>query len=160
VRECIDRFGGLIWSIARRVARNRADAEDIVQEIFADVWRSAGRFDPAQGSEEVFVTMIARRRLIDRMRRATQRGRARPSDDDMAAPGWAEVCLSADSCIEAQTAREAVMLLRPELQLVLKLGLLQGLSHAEIANALQIPLDTVKTMMRSGLTQTRELMGT
>src|SRR5260370_2342586 len=69
VRECIDQFGGLVWAIARRFTRNRADAEDAVQEIFTDIWRSSGRFDPAQGSEKVFVTTIARRRLIDRWRR-------------------------------------------------------------------------------------------
>src|SRR5512145_3131135 len=69
VRECIDEFGGLVWAIARRMARTRADAEDAVQEIFVDVWKSAGRYDPSQGSEKVFVTTIARRRLIDRLRR-------------------------------------------------------------------------------------------
>ena len=53
VRECIDEFGGLIWAIARRMTRSRADAEDAVQEIFVDIWRSAGRFDAAQGSEKV-----------------------------------------------------------------------------------------------------------
>ena len=50
VHECIDQFGSLIWSIARRLTRTRADAEDAVQEIFTDVWRSAGRFDPNQGN--------------------------------------------------------------------------------------------------------------
>src|SRR5512133_2795665 len=69
VRQCIDEFGGLVWAIARRMTRSRADAEDAVQEIFIDVWRSAARFDAAQGSEKVFVTTIARRRLIDRIRR-------------------------------------------------------------------------------------------
>ena len=49
VRECIDQFGSLIWSIARRLTRSRADAEDAVQEIFTDIWRSAARFDPSQG---------------------------------------------------------------------------------------------------------------
>ena len=49
VRECIDEFGGLVWAIARRMTRSRADAEDAVQEIFVDVWRSAARFNTAQG---------------------------------------------------------------------------------------------------------------
>jgi RNA polymerase sigma factor (sigma-70 family) len=69
VRECIDEFGGLVWAIARRMTRSRADAEDAVQEIFVDVWRSAARYDSVQGSEKVFITTIARRRLIDRIRR-------------------------------------------------------------------------------------------
>lgn len=60
VGDCIDEFGGLVWAIARRMTRSRADAEDAVQEIFVDVWRSAGRFDPAQGTAKVFITTIAR----------------------------------------------------------------------------------------------------
>jgi RNA polymerase sigma-70 factor (ECF subfamily) len=157
-RECIDRFGGLVWSIARRVTRTRAEAEEVVQEIFVDLWRTAGRFDPEQGSEEVFVTMVARRRLIDRMRRATQQGRPR-SNNDVGSLGWANAGATVDSCPEALAARQAVMRLRPELRKVLELGLLQGLSHAEIAKALQLPLETVEAMMRRGLIQTRELMG-
>jgi RNA polymerase sigma-70 factor (ECF subfamily) len=157
VRECIDRFGGLIWSIARRVTRTRADAEDAVQEIFADLWRSAGRFDPAQGSEEVFITMIARRRLIDRMRRAAQRDRPH-SIANIDALGWPDPSYGADMSAEAQAAGRAVMQLRPELRKVLELGLLQGLSHSEIANRLEMPLETVKILMRRGLSQVRELM--
>lgn len=158
VRECIDRFGSLIWSIARRVTRNRADAQDAVQEIFTDVWRSAGRFDPSQGSEEVFVTMIARRRLIDRMRRAAYQEQAR-SINDIDALGWTHPDNRNFVCPEAQAAAGAVMLLRPDLRKVLELGLLQGLTQSEIANVLEMPLEAVKALMRRGLNQTRELMG-
>jgi RNA polymerase sigma-70 factor, ECF subfamily len=158
VRECIDQFGSLIWSIARRLTRTRADAEDAVQEIFTDVWRSAGRFDPAQGSEKVFVATIARRRLIDRMRRAAHQARTE-STDDIDSLGFADQSNSAEVCAEAQAAARAVMQLRPEQRQVLELGILQGLSHSEIADVLQMPLGTVKTMMRRGLIQVRELMG-
>jgi RNA polymerase sigma-70 factor, ECF subfamily len=65
----------------------------------------------------------------------------------------------AETCAEAQTAARAVMQLRPEQRQVLELGLLQGLSHSEIADTLKMPLGTVKTMMRRGLIQVRELMG-
>ncbi|MDP9065324.1 MAG: RNA polymerase subunit sigma-24, partial [Pseudomonadota bacterium] len=54
VRECIDEYGALVWSIARRLSRTPADAEDATQEIFLDIWRSAGRFDATQGSDKVF----------------------------------------------------------------------------------------------------------
>ena len=139
------------------MTRNRAEAEDAVQEIFADVWRSAARFDPTQGSEEVFVTMIARRRLIDRMRRTAPQDRtgAIANVDSL---GW-DNGNNAKVCAEAVAADQAVMQLRPELREVLKLGLLQGLSHAEIAAALGIPLETVKARMRRGLIQVREFRG-
>jgi RNA polymerase sigma-70 factor, ECF subfamily len=158
VRDCIDQFGSLIWSIARRLTRTRADAEDAVQEIFTDIWRSAGRFDPNQGSEKVFVATIARRRLIDRLRRLSNQGTTE-STDEIETLAWADPGIHAETCAEAQTAARAVMQLRPEQRQVLELGLLQGLSHSEIAEALQMPLGTVKTMMRRGLIQVRQLMG-
>jgi RNA polymerase sigma-70 factor (ECF subfamily) len=63
VAECIDRFGGLIWSLARRLSAGPADAEDAVQEVFIALWENAGRFDPEKGAEVTFVAMIARPRL-------------------------------------------------------------------------------------------------
>ena len=69
MQACMDRFGGLVWSLARRVTRSTAEADDAVQEIFVDLWRSASRFDPSIANETTFVAMIARRRLIDRGRR-------------------------------------------------------------------------------------------
>ena len=158
LRACIDEFGSLVWSIARRLSRTRADAEDAVQEIFTDVWRSAARFDPAQGSEKVFIATIARRRLIDRLRRLSNQGTT-TSTDEIDSLTWADPGMHTETCAEAQTAARAVLQLRPEQRQVLELGLLQGLSHSEIAEALQMPLGTVKTMMRRGLIQVRELMG-
>jgi RNA polymerase sigma-70 factor (ECF subfamily) len=154
-RECVDRFGDLVWSIARRYSRTAAEAEEAVAEIFADVWRSAVRFDPAQGAEILFVATIARRRLIDRMRHAARR-------DDMQSIAaqslsWFDLGSGAASP-EAQAAGRAVMQLRPELQRVLELAVLQGLDHSEIAEVLGLPLGTVKKMVHRGLIQVRELM--
>ena len=73
VQECLDAYGGLVWSLARRMFQSRDDAEDAVQEIFVDIWRNADRFDPAQASETTFIAMIARRRLIDRLRYSNRR---------------------------------------------------------------------------------------
>ena len=158
VRECMDQFGGLVWTIAWRMTRNRADAEDAVQEIFTDVWRSAARFDPAQGSEKVFITTIARRRLIDRLRRSQQRP-PMESEDALEDIGWADPGTRAEVCAEAATAAQAVARLKPDQQKVIELGVLNGMSHQEIADALKMPLGTVKTQMRRGLIQLRLLMG-
>ncbi|MFM8699347.1 MAG: RNA polymerase sigma factor, partial [Phycisphaerales bacterium] len=73
MQACMDRFGGLVWSLARRVTRSTAEADDAVQEIFVDLWRSSSRFDPSIANETTFVAMIARRRLIDRGRRRQRR---------------------------------------------------------------------------------------
>ena len=157
VSECIDEFGGLVWALARRLTRTRADAEDAVQEIFTDVWRSAGRFDASQGSEKVFISTIARRRLIDRLRRSSKEPATEPVDVlDLA--DWSEPGSHAEVCVEAERAAKAVAQLRPEQQRVLQLGILNGMTHSEIAASTGMPLGTVKTNMRRGLIQVRELM--
>ena len=74
VRECMDRYGGLVWSLARRFLYSSNEAEDAVQEIFLDLWKHAGRFDPNVAAEATYVAMIARRRLIDRVRKRTRGG--------------------------------------------------------------------------------------
>ncbi len=158
VRACMDEFGGLVWTIARRLTRTRADAEDAVQEIFTDVWRSAGRFDPVRGSEKVFISTIARRRLIDRLRRA-KHVPMMESEDVLERIGWADSGDRGEICAEAVNAAQAVAQLKPDQQKVIELGVLNGMSHQEIADALQMPLGTVKTQMRRGLIQVRSLMG-
>lgn len=157
VRECIDEFGGLVWAIARRMTRSRADAEDAVQEIFIDVWRSAGRFDAAQGSEKVFITTIARRRLIDRIRRGKMSQMMDPVDalEDVK---WAEPGNDGEVRVEAERAAAVVARLRPDQRKVLSMGLLEGMTHSEIATATGMPLGTVKTQMRRGLIQVRQWM--
>jgi RNA polymerase sigma-70 factor (ECF subfamily) len=157
VAECIDQFGALVWAIARRLSPNRDDAEDAVQEIFVDVWKSAARFDPAQGTEKVFITTIARRRLIDRLRRHSQLPEFAPTEE-LDVVGWAEPGTRGEISVEAERAAEAVARLKPDQQKVIELAVLHGLSHSEIAAKTGMPLGTVKTQMRRGLIQVRELM--
>src|SRR5687768_16447720 len=73
VQDCLKTYGGLVWSLARRMLRHPDDAEDVVQEIFIDVWKNAARFDPSRSSETTFIAMIARHRIIDRIRYAARR---------------------------------------------------------------------------------------
>jgi len=157
VRDCIDEFGGLVWAIARRMTRSRADAEDAVQEIFVDVWKSAGRFDPAQGSEKVFITTIARRRLIDRIRRARMI-HLMDGEEALDDVRWAEPGNEGEIRVEAERAAAVVARLRPAQRKVLSMGLLEGMTHSEIASATGMPLGTVKTQMRRGLIQVRQWM--
>jgi RNA polymerase sigma factor (sigma-70 family) len=157
VHECIDTYGALIWSLARRLTRTPADAEDAAQEIFLDIWRSAGRFDPSQGSDKVFIAMIARRRLIDRLRRISSEP---PLDsvDVFETVAWSDPGTAAAISHEAEQAARALQELRPEQRRVLELGLLHGLSQSEIAARLGMPLGTVKSFMRRGLIRVREFM--
>ena len=158
VQDCLDAYGGLIWSLARRMCANSDDAEDAVQEIFIDVWKNAGRFDEIQASETTFVAMIARRRLIDRLRKTNRQPNTDSLEDILIEPvngKQQDLQLS----VEAKEAAEAMKNLRPEQRQILHLSIVQGFSHQEIADALKMPLGTVKTHARRGLMQVREYLG-
>ena len=158
VEECLNRYGGLVWSIARKMLRNSDEAEDAVQEIFVDVWKNAGRFDETKASEATFIAMIARRRLIDKIRHSARRISADSLDDVLLEP-FTRADKDVQTAIEAQQAAEAMRNLRPEQQQVLRLSIIQGMSHQEIADALALPLGTVKTHARRGILQVREFLG-
>ena len=158
VQECLSTYGGLVWSIARKLLRNPDDAEDAVQEVFVDVWKNAGRFDETQASETTFIAMIARRRVIDRIRHSTRRISADSLDDVLLEP-FMRADQTMQMSVEANEAAKAMRTLRPEQQQVLRLSIVQGMSHQEISDATGMPLGTVKTHARRGLTQVREVLG-
>ncbi len=158
VDECLKKYGGLVWALSRRMLRNQDDAEDAVQEIFLDIWKNAGKFDETQSSETTFIAMIARRRLIDRIRFSSRRISADALDDMTAEPAD-RADRKMQTTLEANDAVKALNSLRPEQQQVLQLSIVQGLSHQEIANRTGLPLGTVKTHARRGILQAREFLG-
>jgi RNA polymerase sigma-70 factor (ECF subfamily) len=155
VQECMNRYGGLIWSLARRMAPQAAD--DAVQEIFIDLWKSAGRFDPSKASEKTFIATIARRRLIDRLRRQGRRPQMRslPEPDDPTAEPSVDEHLVIQRGAEARSAARYLNELRPEQRQVIRLSVVEGMSHSEIANATGIAIGTVKSHIFRGLAQVR-----
>lgn len=158
VQDCLNTYGGLIWSLARRMSPNPEEAEDAVQEIFIDVWKNAARFDETQASETTFVAMIARRRLIDRLRKTNRQPNVDSLEDILVEPANDRE-QDLQVCVEAKEAAEAMKNLRPEQRQILHLSIVQGFSHQEIADVLKMPLGTVKTHARRGLIQVREFLG-
>jgi RNA polymerase sigma factor (sigma-70 family) len=158
VAQCLDRYGGLVWSVARSWSDNAADAEDATQEIFIALWKSAARYNPSVGSEAVFISTIARRRMIDRLR---SKGR-RPSTEEFDESVMFELADSAPDqgmvAAEAAIAVRAVAQLEAGQQQVLMMGVVQGMTHSEIATVTGKPLGTVKTQLRRGLIRVRELI--
>jgi RNA polymerase sigma-70 factor (ECF subfamily) len=158
VADCMQRYGGLVWSLARRWSASAADAEDAVQEIFVDVWKSAARYDRSLGPEKVFVAAIARRRLIDKLRARDRRPRTETLDEATLAeadePGEDSGMLAAEAAI----AERAIAQLDEVQQQILLMGIVGGMSHSEIAEATGRPLGTVKTQLRRGLNRVRALL--
>lgn len=155
MRECIEVFGSLVWSLALRSTQHRQEAEDAVQDIFLSIWRVADRYRPELGSETVFVATIARRHLIDRFRR---RPVTMQSLDDEDAPITVASHDSPESASDLDRVRERLHLLKPEERKLLDWAFLRGMTHSEIAEATGMPLGTVKSHMRRGLLRLRALL--
>lgn len=153
---CMERFRGLIWSLVRRSCSNAADADDVVQEIFISLWSSAHRFDPTIASESTFVSVIARRRLIDRTRQRMRRPAPSSIIEDVELDrNELPRCQLKEAGAIAQVALEK---LRPEQQQVLHLSIECGCSHEQIATSTGLPLGTVKTHARRGLQKLRDAL--
>ena len=154
VQECIDLYGGLIWSIARRLLRNGHDAEDAVQQVFVELWKSADRFDPRLSSEKNFVAMVARRHLITRLRKVMRQPEQVALAPEIDLPG--DTADSVERTTEAKLAAEALKQLKPEQKRMIELSVYYGMSHGEIAEVTQSPIGTVKSHIRRGLSTVRE----
>jgi RNA polymerase sigma factor (sigma-70 family) len=156
VSECVARYGPLVWSLARRWSADSGDAEDAVQEVFIDLWRTAARYDVSRITEAGWVAMIARRRLIDRTRRRERLPalEALPDDFDVAS----ETERDLDREWRADQARAVLRELPPAQRRMLELSLLHGRTHDEIAKETDTPLGTVKSHIRRGLQRARDLL--
>jgi RNA polymerase sigma factor (sigma-70 family) len=157
VSECLARYGGLVWGLARRFLGNSADADDATQDVFVQLWKSASRYDPTQAAEATFVTLIARRRLID-LRRKTGR---RPLQDPLphAVPERpADHFATVDQSDDVAQAAAALNQLSTDQRSAIRLAVYDGLTHEEISTQMGLPLGTVKTHIRRGLMRIRELL--
>jgi RNA polymerase sigma-70 factor (ECF subfamily) len=157
VDDCLAQYGALVWSLARRHCANRTDAEDAVQDAFISIWQGAGKFDPDKGAETTFITMIARRRLIDRHRKQGRHLDTFSLEDHQVA-GSENHTKQVETSDEAALVRKRIEELRPDERRVLELAISEGMSQSRIAEATNMPLGTVKTHARRGLLRLRELL--
>lgn len=151
MRKCITLYGPLVWSIARRFAPDAS--EDAAREIFVELWKHAGRYDPTTTSEPAFITMIARRCMLDQLRAAKQRPQLKPAPDSLAS---SEQHTASERCVEAAIASGVLSTLDPRQRRILSLAIGQGMNHAEIAKATASPLGTVKSLVRRALIAVRK----
>jgi RNA polymerase sigma factor (sigma-70 family) len=158
VDECLDRYGGLVWSLARRLSPSLPDAEDAVQEIFLDVWKNASRFREEVASEVTFVAMLARRRLVSRLRKSQLAIGAQPIDESTLMYAAPQSPARLDITEEASQASACLERLKRDEREVLELSIYHGLPHSQIATRIGLPLGTVKSHARRGLSQLRDCM--
>ena len=156
--ELYDRYARLVFSLALRILQNRADAEDVVQEVFAQIWAQAGRYDARRGAVAAWMLTMTRSRAIDRLRSKT----ARPETtapagqfEDLAdaAPPQDLQLLSIE---QTNRLRAALNGLPDSQRVALELAYYEGLTHAEIAERLKEPLGTVKTRIRQAVLRLRD----
>jgi RNA polymerase sigma-70 factor (ECF subfamily) len=152
-----DRHSARLLGLSTRILGDTGEAEEVLQELFLWVWRSAGSFDPTRGSVLSWLLVATRSRSIDRLRARRPATRSPASLDDVAeiaAPDDVEAA-SSDREWEA-LCRQAVAELPAEQRAVLEMAYFQGLTQQEIAEKARIPLGTVKTRVRLGLMKLRE----
>ena len=156
VKECIDTYGPAVWAMTQRWIHDRSEAEDAVQEVFMALWAASGSFDPDKAAEGTFVRMVARRRLIDRIRRSEAEPDYDPSADMLSVEDGEA---SPEATTEVSIVRKVIQQLLSPQREVLILSVVAGLSHSNIAKKLDLPLGTVKTHIKRGLERIREELG-
>ena len=157
--QLYDRFSALVFSLAMRMLRAQTDAEDLLQEVFMQVWRQAGSYNQERGSPEAWIINIARSRAIDKLRSMRRRDRSFVLTNDPAGAESPDNIETAAGDTEARLAMTSALGYLPEAQRkVLELAYYDGLSQSEIAERLNEPLGTVKTRIRAGIQHLREIL--
>ena len=159
--QLYDRFSSLVFSLAMRMLRAQSDAEDLLQEVFIQVWRQAANYSQERGSPEAWIVNIARSRAIDKLRSKRRMEKSFMLTDDPARAESTESVEFNASESEARLTMNSALASLPQAQrIVLELAYFDGLSQTEIAAHLREPLGTVKTRMRSGIQRLRDMLGT
>jgi RNA polymerase sigma-70 factor (ECF subfamily) len=159
--QLYDRFSSLVYTLAMRMLRISSDAEDLLQEVFVQVWHQANRYSEERGSPEAWIVNIARSRAIDKLRSIRRMERSFVLTDDPAKAESSDNVESSAAESETKLTMNSALANLPDAQRkVLELAYFDGLSQSEIADRLKEPLGTVKTRMRSGIQRLRDLLGT
>jgi RNA polymerase sigma-70 factor (ECF subfamily) len=161
--QLYDRYKNILYATAMKFLKEDADAQDVVQDVFIQIWDKAKLYDPAKGKPLTWALTLTRNRSIDRIRAIQRRTRLR---DDFGketvvdeSAGMREALSGVDAGEKNQILREAVGRLSPEQRKVIEMAFFRGFTQSEIADRLDEPLGTVKARARRGLMKLKELLG-
>jgi RNA polymerase sigma-70 factor (ECF subfamily) len=149
-----------VFGLAVRIVRDPAQAEEVAQESYLEIWRTAARFDPARGSAISWMLTIAHRKAVDRVRSAEASSRRESTyhqqNQSVAHDATAE---AAQASLEARRVRGALAALTAVQREAVELAYFGGYTHTEVATMLDLPVGTAKTRIRDGLIRLRDTMG-
>jgi RNA polymerase sigma-70 factor (ECF subfamily) len=154
-----DRYHSILLGLLLRILHSRVEAEDVLQEVFIQIWQRAANFDEARGRGFTWMVTLARSRAIDRLRSLQSRQRADDTALQNAPEAVGDASDDAYHAEQREIVRAALAEIPEEQRRALLLAYFEGLTQSEIAARLGQPLGTVKTRMRSGMTKLRELLG-
>lgn len=162
--QLYDRYANILYATAMKFLKEDADAQDVVQDVFIQIWDKAKLYDPSKGKPLTWALTLTRNRSIDRIRAIQRRTRLRDDFEKETVPdesaGVRESLSGVDASEKSQILRDAVGRLSPEQRKVIELAFFRGFTQSEIADRLGEPLGTVKARARRGLMKLKELLGT
>jgi RNA polymerase sigma-70 factor (ECF subfamily) len=147
-----DRYSSIVYSVALRVLGDTGAAEDILQDVFMQLWRNPGSFDSSRGSLGAWLAVISRNRAIDALRRR----RPESDVDDVVVSVAPDLAAEADRARVAEKVRGLLGTMPVPQRAALEMAYFEGLTHTEIAAKTGEPLGTIKTRIRAGLTALRK----
>ncbi|MGW3399260.1 ECF RNA polymerase sigma factor SigK [Streptomyces hydrogenans] len=155
-----DALAPMVFGLVVRVLRDRAQSEEVTQEVMIDLWRQAARYEPTAGSVTTWAATIAHRRAVDRVRSAqaaADREHAQAAREHTTA--YDEVAEQVETRLESEQVRRCLRGLTELQRQAVTLAYYRGLTYREVAQTLHTPLPTIKTRMRDGLIRLRDCMG-
>jgi RNA polymerase sigma-70 factor (ECF subfamily) len=155
-----DQYRVILFGLLVRILNSREEAEDVLQEVFLQVWRRAGDFDEQRGKPFTWLVTLTRSRAIDRLRALGSRQRLATSAAQEQPEEASDALKETYRSEQKEIVRRALADLPEEQRRTLLLAYFEGLTQSEIAAKINAPLGTVKTRMRSALTKLRETLGT
>ena len=160
--ELYDRFSGVLFSVAYRVLNNQEAAEDVLQDVFIQIWEKAPLYDPSRGKPMTWAITLTRNKAIDRLRSTVRRNRL---GDDLEREAQSQDQFDDRSSFDALASEDRGKLVREAMQKLPKdqreaigLAFFSSLTQTEIAERLNVPLGTIKARIRRGMLRLRDVL--